>query len=508
MKDYLYKIIVYQDGQIIKADKAFEKDFPAVRTIREKIRFFDEREFQFIKLPHYKGEQTFICKAKTLRNGNVELKLARVAARPIEAAPEETRSSASFEEEYRSLIKGNAQVLAGEVYFANLHEIMTVFGRRFAERVRNVLLDRISEKFRLTFPADYYHANILFADSAVWQNVINALGEIVESFNRVVKIDDNLVKVKVKCGFAVVDRSMDGANFEYVMSAVGGALKRAEESDEGDLFERKDFYLYQEIQKKVYAKYFFKIDIPKMIENDDFYLEYQPQYDVKENRIVGFEALFRVKKHIQVNASVFEIISYAEQSGNMVRLGDFIFDTGMKFAKSIEGTGVKVSLNVSAVQLMQEGFVDNFMNIYNKYELKPGSVALEVSEAFLSATLNETLRKLELLSEKGIDIYLDDFGIENTSFKYLTNLPISAIKIDRSFVTDIGKNRYNTIISKMIIDIAETLDVYTVSEGVETVEQLKTLEKQGCNIIQGYLISKAVGEDVARNMIKTFRFEG
>ncbi|MBP5308462.1 MAG: EAL domain-containing protein [Clostridia bacterium] len=178
----------------------------------------------------------------------------------------------------------------------------------------------------------------------------------------------------------------------------------------------------------------------------------------------------------------------------------------MKFAKSIEGTGVKVSLNVSAVQLMQAGFVDNFMNIYKRYDLKPGSIGLEVNESLLSATIGENLRKLEFLASSGIDIYLDHFAVESSSLTYLAKLPITAIKIDRVFVNDLGKNRYNTIVSKMITDIASTLGLYTVCEGVETKEQLEELEKNGCNVIQGYLISKAVGEDVARDMIKSFRF--
>ncbi|MBP5308461.1 MAG: EAL domain-containing protein [Clostridia bacterium] len=327
MKNFDYKIVTYDDGSILKADKAFVRDFPGVKSVREKIKFFGDKEFQLIKFTHYRGEQTFVCKAKALKNGTYELELGKLAKAVIEPETEAERSAATFEEEYFNLIKTEQQVLVGEIFFQNLHEIMLVFGRKFTERVREVLLARVSEKFRTCFHADYYHAKVLFWDAAAWQKFIRDLNETVEHFNRVVKIDDNLIKVRVKCGFAIVDRSMDFGNYEYVTSVVEGALKRAVESESDDVFERKDFYVYQEIQKKVYSKYLFKIDIPALIGNDDFYLEYQPQYDVRENRIVGFEALFRVKKSVQVNASVFEIISYAEQSGNMVKLGDFIFDT-------------------------------------------------------------------------------------------------------------------------------------------------------------------------------------
>ena len=170
------------------------------------------------------------------------------------------------------------------------------------------------------------------------------------------------------------------------------------------------------------------------------------------------------------------------------------------------GTGVSVSLNVSLIQLMQTGFVDNFLKLYRFYDLKAGALCLEITESFLVQTIDETLKKLCILKENGINVHLDDFGKAYSSFNYLQKLPISAIKIDKTFVSDIEKNRYSEFITKTIIDISNNLNLKSICEGVETEEQLKIVSSYGCETVQGFLISRSVDENTARDMIKNYRY--
>jgi EAL domain-containing protein (putative c-di-GMP-specific phosphodiesterase class I) len=244
-----------------------------------------------------------------------------------------------------------------------------------------------------------------------------------------------------------------------------------------------------------------------MLKNDDFEMHYQPQYSLKEDKIIGFEALFRVKKRVELNAGAFEIITYAERSGNMVLLGDFIFDTSMKFAKTVENMGVTVSLNVSPVQLMQAGFVDRFLQIYRKYDIKPGVICVEVTESFLMTTFEETVQKLEILKKNGILVHLDDFGTDYSSLLYLKKLPIDTIKVDKEFVTDICENEYSKAITKLVINIAHELKLTSICEGIETYEQLEIVRSYDCDVIQGFIVGKAMEADVAREMITTFKLE-
>jgi EAL domain-containing protein (putative c-di-GMP-specific phosphodiesterase class I) len=295
---------------------------------------------------------------------------------------------------------------------------------------------------------------------------------------------------------------MQAKKYSYIITAVGAALKRAQTEKEND------YFLYDESQKKVYSKYFFQIDIRQMLQDNDFEMQYQPQYSLQEDKIIGFEALFRVKKRVEMNAGAFEIITYAERTGNMVLLGDFIFDTGMRFAKSVEGMGVTVSLNVSPVQLMQAGFVERFLEIYHKYDLPAGLICVEVTESFLMTTFEETVQKLDILRDNGICVHLDDFGTDYSSLLYLKKLPIDIIKVDKEFVTDIATNDYSRSITRMVIGLAHELQLQSICEGIETEEQLAIVKRLGCDIIQGFIVGKSQPDDVARGMINSFRLPG
>ena len=490
------------DGRIIKADKSFQTDFPDAKEIRERINRFDENGLYAITLPQNGEKKILVCKIGKRFNGTVSFtarKLTLPFGTEIETERKDTMASV-----YETLSAKSA-LLVGEIFFENIQEIKNAFGREFTEDVRNILIDRIRNHFGYVFQFDYYNIGVIQAEGKGLQVLLRDMERVVSEFNRVVKIGYNAVLVSVKCGFALSDDTMEERGYNYVMAAADAALKRAIDN-RGQNIDRTDYYVYREAQKKLYAKYLFKIDIPKMLENGDFYLEYQPQYGIKEDRIVGFEALFRVNKRARINISMAEIINYAEQSGNMVILGDFIFNEGMRFAKSIEGKGVSVSLNVSIIQLMQTGFVDNFLKIYRFYDLKPNSVSIEITESYLMQTEGETLKKLEILKENGIDIHLDDFGTKYSSFNYLKDLPISAIKIDRSFIEDVDKNEYSGFITATIINIAKNLRLKSICEGVEKQSQLNTVKARGCDIIQGFLISKSVDEATAREMIDTYRY--
>ena len=398
------------------------------------------------------------------------------------------------------------RVLLGEIYFDNIQKIKNIFGSEYAEIVRNTLLERVRKRFQYVFQFDYYNLGVLQPDGKQLDIQLRDMDRVVSELNRVVRIGYSNVVVTVKCGFTLSDATMRSYTHDEILATAGAALKRACET-QSDAINRVDYYIYHESQRKLYAKYLFKIDIPQMLKDGEFYLEYQPQYSLSKDRIIAFEALFRVNRHVQINVSIQDVINYAEQSGNMVVLGDFIFNTGMRFAKSIEGMGVGISLNVSLVQLMQAGFVDNFMRMYRSYDLKPGSISIEITESYLMQEMDEMMNKLNILRNNGIDIHLDDFGTMYSSFNYLKTLPIAAIKIDQSFVRDIHKNEYSRLITKTIVDISRSLQLANICEGVETAQQLAVVKALGCDVIQGYVISRSVDEEKARDMIVNYKYD-
>ncbi|MBQ9480711.1 MAG: EAL domain-containing protein, partial [Clostridia bacterium] len=503
--EYSYKLVVDSDGKIVKADKYFRTDYPSVTEIREKVNRFNENEFYVIKANRGDDGDFLVCAVNKRGNGTIVLNASRLAM-PYGTEIETDQRNDTMEEVYDRFIRKSKQLLIGEIFFANMHDIKTVFGKNFSDEAQAFLVEKIRDKFHYVFPLDTYHVGVLFPDGKQFAAIQRDLPEIVAFFNRAIYVGDNLVNVKVKCGFALVDKTMEDRSFAYAQSAAGAALKKTLE-EVSDPANSVDYNLYYEMQKKIYSRYFFNIDVVRMLDDHDFELQYQPQYSFKQGRIVAFEALLRLKKSVQISESIYDIITFAEQSGNMVPLGDFIFDEGMRFAKSVEGKNVGVSLNVSPVQLMQAGFVENFLKTYKMYDLKPRSISIEVTESFLMTTMEETLQKLEVLRSNGIDVHLDDFGTTYSSLRYLKELPISAIKIDRSFVYDIKTNRNSEMISELILNLSRELGVDSICEGVETTEQLDALLDLGADIIQGFIVSKSVPQDVAREMIDNYRYE-
>ena len=404
-------------------------------------------------------------------------------------------------EVYNSILPKGKPFLIGIINFTDLPNINEMFGQEFTERVHSKLYEKIAQRFTYLYVLDIYTIGVLFPDGKDYDILLQDLRGIVDSYNEPIKIDENILNIKVKCGFAICDHTMAQRDFEYAMTSADAALRRALQDD------RKDHYLFQGTDIKAYAKFFFDYDIRQMLEDNMFEMEYQPQYGIKEKRIVGFEALFRVKKKANVFVNIFDLISYAERSGYMVLLGEYIFDTAMRFAKRVEDKNVTVSLNVSPVQLMQAGFCENFLEIYNRYDLKPGVVCVEITESFLVENFEYAVKKLEILREHGIEVHLDDFGTRYSSLLYLKKLPVQVIKIDREFVIDVTENELDHSITEMIVGLCNKHELRCIAEGVETRAQFTALEKMGVDIIQGWLIGKSLPAADAMRLIDDFELK-
>ena len=381
-------------------------------------------------------------------------------------------------------------ILVGEIKLENIAVLRTMFGDEFSDAVQEVVSLRIAE----VFPETYFLAGG-FGVMSGGENLRTFVSDMDLRWRELTKpvcIGENLVVADLKAGFARIE---DGGDFEKARACVKAALRRAEA-------ECAPYFIYREEQKKHYARYMEKeIDIEKMLREDCFELKFQPQYSIGEKRIVGFEALFRAKRHLDADYNIQELINRAERTGKMIALGDFIFESGMKFAKSIEGRGATVSLNVSPVQLLQSGFVDRFLRLYKKYRLPRGSICVEITESFLMQAFDECVKKLCQLREAGIVSHLDDFGSTYSSMLYLKRLPVSAIKIDREFVKDLAENEHSRMICNTIVELSHKLGTFTIAEGVEDERQMELLGEMNCDVIQGYLTGRAMSAEEARKLL-------
>lgn len=504
--NFKYRLTVNKDGKIVRSNHAFKHEFSAVSQIKS-FGNLDNKNFNLITLNANYGEKLVAMRLNSLGTKTKMLGGDVANSRSFiqtdgECAPDaDGRTTSALSNIFESFVEKGKRTLLGIIFISNLEQIKTLFGKQMALDIQRIILKKTREKFTYAYELDFAYIGVAYPDGKKLDNLIADLDDVNRYISAPIKMEDNLFTLELKSGFAMCDSSMTDLSFAAAYKAAEAACQRVIDTGIAD------YIIYHESQRKLYSKYFITFDIKQMLAEGAFEMEYQPQYNIKEERIEGFEALFRVKKSWNVNVDTFSFITYAERTGAMVQLGDFIFDTGMQFAKKLEGKNVSVSLNVSPVQLMQAGFTENFLRLYKKYNLKPGSICVEITESFLMTNFNETLKKLGILTAQGIDVHLDDFGTEYSSLLYIKKLPISTIKIDKEFVKDVLVSKESQAIIKFITNIAKLLNRTTICEGVETVQEFDMLNYLGCDTIQGWLIGKSMKADAALQIVDNFDYK-
>jgi len=230
----------------------------------------------------------------------------------------------------------------------------------------------------------------------------------------------------------------------------------------------------------------------------EFVLYYQPQLDLKIKKIIGLEALLRWKSPELGLLSPMKFIGIAEDTRLIIPLGTWVLRTSCEFLKSLHQKGfenLSISVNISILQLLQSDFVNIVRHVLETCDLKPEHLELEITETMLMESFERIRPKLCELKELGVGIALDDFGKGYSSLSYLSQLPITTLKIDKSFIVDIPTDDESKVLIGQIIALGRKLGMCVVAEGVETKEQLQYLVKNQCDKIQGYIFSKPLPEN-------------
>ena len=249
-------------------------------------------------------------------------------------------------------------------------------------------------------------------------------------------------------------------------------------------------------------------ELRNAIQNQEWELFYQPKMNINTGAIVGAEALIRWRHPTKGLLSPFEFIDFAEQRGLIVAIGDWVIKTACAQIKTWEGMGFqdcKIAVNLSAVQLKQDDFVERVFSIIADSGIAPRRLELEVTETTLMNNFQSALMALKRLNSRGITIAIDDFGTGYSSLSYLKNLPINNLKIDRAFIKDLERDDNDKEIVKMLINMAHSMNMIVIAEGVEEQSQLDLLKGYGCDEIQGYLLSKPVSTDEITQLFIKYR---
>ncbi|MCG8124952.1 MAG: bifunctional diguanylate cyclase/phosphodiesterase, partial [Candidatus Thiodiazotropha taylori] len=243
----------------------------------------------------------------------------------------------------------------------------------------------------------------------------------------------------------------------------------------------------------------------KAISTDELCLYYQPQYNTREGKIVGVEALVRWQHPDKGIIQPSEFINVAEESGLIVPLGEWVLRKAcqdMQRWQTEENIKLSLSVNISVQQLEMDQFVNKTLAIIKRHNLDRNVLELEITEHAIMQDMEKAIDTLSRLSHRGIRIAIDDFGTGYSSLGYLQSLPINTLKMDRSFVEGIKSKGDNSIVTA-IISMARGLNLDLIAEGVESQTQIDQLNSAGCHLAQGFYYSRPLPEDEFLQVFKS-----
>ncbi|WP_422845749.1 EAL domain-containing protein [Acidovorax sp. M2(2025)] len=299
---------------------------------------------------------------------------------------------------------------------------------------------------------------------------------------------------------------LDGAQ-HYSTPSIGITLFGDERLTVDELLKRADLAMYQakaagrntqrffdpDMQAAVNARSNLEADLRQGLARGELLVHYQPVVD-HHARLLGAEALVRWRHPQRGMISPADFIPLAEQTGLILPLGQYVLQTAcrqlQRWSQHPSTAHLSLSVNVSARQFRQSGFVAQVLQTLREQQAEPGKLKLELTESLLLGDIEDTIARMEQLKSEGVGFALDDFGTGYSSLSYLKRLPLDQVKIDQSFVRDVLTDPNDAAIVRTILALAKSLDLEVVAEGVETTGQLSFLRLHGCEGFQGYLFGR------------------
>ncbi|NOR51843.1 MAG: EAL domain-containing protein, partial [Gammaproteobacteria bacterium] len=306
----------------------------------------------------------------------------------------------------------------------------------------------------------------------------------------------------------------------HITSSIGISIYPEQGTSSDDILKHADAAMYESksagrnqvslfstsLQMKADERLEVEKELRKALKSDQLSLHYQPQLGLN-NHIVGFEALVRWKQPQSGMIPPSKFITVAEESGLIFCLGEWVLRTAIRqtgewLAEGLFQPQTSVAINVSAHQFHRSEFVEQVKAIIEDEQVAYHHIKLELTESVIVDDVEGTISKMNELQQCGVQFALDDFGTGYSSLSYLRQLPINQLKIDRSFVRDITRNREDEAIAETIIGMAKSLKKDIIAEGVEEQSQLDVLQRLGCDTYQGYLFSPAIPAAEVRALLQ------
>ncbi|WP_101760323.1 EAL domain-containing protein [Oceanicoccus sp. KOV_DT_Chl] len=327
---------------------------------------------------------------------------------------------------------------------------------------------------------------LLLPDLKDANSAVTIAKKILNDIKKPFQLGDHDVYVGASIGIAIYPES--GDSMDSLIKNADIAMYRVKKTG-------KDGYqiFNSEMHSESAERLMLEQDMRRALENDEFEICYQPQIDTISQQIYGVEALIRWNHPTLGRLSPTEFIPVAEDSRLIIDIDKLTLRKACREILSYhqELPGLRLAVNLSPVMIEKASFVDDILIMLKEENFPPSQLELEITENILMSDGQDTIDKLNRLAAVGIHLAIDDFGTGYSSLSYLQNLPVTTLKIDRSFISEIKNSNDEACIVNAIVSMAKGLKMQIVAEGVESTEQLNYLHTLGCNIVQGYLFGHA-----------------
>jgi diguanylate cyclase (GGDEF)-like protein/PAS domain S-box-containing protein len=320
------------------------------------------------------------------------------------------------------------------------------------------------------------------------QDTINVLNKIMNAFRDPFDLERHQILITCSIGVSIFPE--DGSCSDELIKNADAAMYRAKQ-DGRNIYE---FYT-PEMTESALEHVYLESALLNALKHDQFTQYYQPQYMLSSGRLIGCETLIRWKHPDDGMISPARFVPIAEQNGTIRDIDCWMLQTACEQGMEWHKKGMplqSISVNMTGSQIQRENFADTIHNVLTSTGFPKEMLEIEVTESFVMQRPDAGIRQLYKLYNSGVSIAIDDFGTGYSSLSYLKQLPVSKIKLDRSFINDITEDRDTLAIVRAISDLAKSLGKTILAEGVETQEQAKQLKELGCEQVQGYYFGRPI----------------
>lgn len=370
------------------------------------------------------------------------------------------------------------------ISFENAMELKSAFGFAIVEEAIQQLAKRYDNSL---IGGDIYHTDTaqltLLLDMSEW-DIEKLLLALTDASREPIQYNQVLIHIDTRMGYVTFSEAVETA--ETYLHMAEAALTVAHETARDSVAYSSDIMTATEDNLSLLG------ELKDAIKNGQLSFYYQPKIDIPTGIVYGAEALIRWNHPKRGNIPPSEFIPRAEQSTLIDLITEFALEQSIAQMAEWQkmGMNISVSVNISTHNLLQPGFTDFILNLLNQYDLSGDLLELEITEGALMMDVERTIDELRRLSNLKIIISIDDFGTGYSSLQYLHQLPISLIKIDQSFVRRLPSDQGAAYILEAAVMLSHNMGIKAIAEGVENKEVYKFLENIGCDMAQGYMISR------------------